>query len=363
MPPRAEGAPHTPAERRGLQDTLAWPIVVALLAGAVVVCFLPRFVPSPYMPVAVGVVFAVVTIALVSVLAHLIERWLRRHAESMAAAAERQVQAVGIAGLPMATGDGALIPLASAFADAGARVALQTAERETSEMLARLGGDVASTIAQVAARVRTDPGAALLELDDVADALRRVSAPVPVALASVDLVSVLRAAVEGMPPEEVDLVVDTDRAMVTVDPQRMAVHLRDLVMLARAASPQCVPVTVHISRRFRSNIEETPVRRTGDSPLTIVPRSSGDALRAWVLRAQPGAEVLSVIITDGGGAPPTDAPHRAFDAFALARPGDSLGVVLATARRTVTAARGTLWIDGAREGGSAVHLLLPIAAS
>jgi hypothetical protein len=47
----------------------------------------------------------------------------------------------------------------------------------------------------------------------------------------------------------------------------------------------------------------------------------------------------------------------------MARPGDPLGVTLAAVRRTVTAARGTLWIAGAREGGSAVHLLLPLAAS
>ncbi len=363
MPPRAERAPRTPSERRGLQDTLAWPIVVALLAGALTVFFLPRFVPAPFIPLAVGAVFACVTVALVIVLARLVERWLRRHAASMAASAERQVQAVGVAGLPTATGDGALIPLASAFADAGARVALQTAERETSELLARLGDDVASAITRIAARVRTDPGAALLELDDVAEALRRVSAPVPVAMASVDLVAVMHTVADTLPPAAMHLVVDTDRAMVTVDQQQITAHLHDLIALARAASPPDVPVTVHVSRIFRSNIEETPVRRTGDSRLTIVPRGSGDALRAWVMRAQPGAEVLSVIITDGGGAPTTDEQDRAFDAFAIARPGDPLGVTLAAVRRTVTAARGTLWIDGAREGGSAVHLLLPIAAS
>lgn len=363
MPPRPERASRTRPERRALQDTLAWPIVIALLTGAVAVFFLPRVVPTPFVALAVGGVFAVVTIGLIVVLTSLLERWLRRHAASMAVSAEQQVQAVGGAGLPTATGDGALIPLASAFADAGARVALQTAERETSEVLARLGEDIASAITRIAARMRTDPDAASLELEALAVALRRVLAPVPVAQAAVDLVAVLHTVADALPPTAMNLIVDTDQAMVTVDQQQITAHLHDMVALARAASPPDVPVTVHVSRLFRSNLEETPVRRTGDSRLTIVPRGSGDALRAWVTRTQPGAEVLSVIISDGGGAPTTDGQDRAFDAFAMARPGDPLGVTLAAVRRTVTAARGTLWIAGAREGGSAVHLLLPLAAS
>ena len=94
-----------------------------------------------------------------------------------------------------------------------------------------------------------------------------------------------------------------------------------------------------------------------------MPRATGDALRSWVLRAQPGAEVLSIVVTDRGAAPTPDAQLRAFDAFAMPRPNDPLGVTLAALRRTVSAAKGTIWIDGSREGGSAVHLLLPIAAS
>ena len=104
------------------------------------------------------------------------------------------------------------------------------------------------------------------------------------------------------------------------------------------------------------------MRRTGDSRLTIVPRASDDTLRTWVQRAQPGAELLSLVITDAGVTPAAADHQRAFDAFAIPRPGDPLGVALATIRRTVADAKGTIWIDGSREGGTAVHLLMPIAA-
>jgi len=149
---------------------------------------------------------------------------------------------------------------------------------------------------------------------------------------------------------------------VLAERERLRQHLHELIDLARHASPPESDVRVHVSRAFRSNLEDTPVRRTGDSRLTIVPRASADALRAWVQRAQPGAEVLSIVISDAGRTLSPDELRRAVDAFAVARPGDRLGVTLATIRRTIIDAGGLLWVDGAREGGTSVHVLLPFAA-
>lgn len=375
MTPRVDRAARTPAERRALQDTIAWPIAATLLVGAGIVFFLPRVVPPRFLAIAVGGVFALTTVTLVAVLAYVVERWLRRHAAAIAVDAERQVQTVGIAGLPTATGDGALIPLASAFADAGARAALRTAERESSEFLSQLGTDVASATERSVSRLRDAlstialPEVArvsLSQLDETSVALRRLTAAVPVSNSPVDVVAEVRAVVAALPPTpesaELNTIIEADRGLVLVDRARLHEHLRDLLTIARAASRAESAVTLHVSRLFRSNIEETPVRRTGDSRLTIVPRASGDALRTWVQRAQPGAEVLSIVITDAGITPTTDEQLRALDAFALPRPGDPLGVTFATIRRTVVAANGMMWIDGSREGGTAVHLLLPIVS-
>jgi signal transduction histidine kinase len=380
MPPRAERAPRTPPERRALQDVLAWPIAATLLIGAAALFFLPRIVPQRFLALAVGGVFALVTIALVGILALVVDRWLKRHVVAMAHDAEQQVQTLGIAGLPAATGDSALIPLASAFADAGARAALRSAERETSDLLAQLGGDAAAAVERAAGLVGsalagTSPAEAkvnaareaLRQVDAYAFALRHVTAPVPAASHAVDIVSLVPEIVAQL-PERPDLArvtseIDADRGLVVIDRARISDHLRALIERARESSPADGAVTIHVSRVFRSNIEETPVRRTGDSRLTIVPRASGDALRAWVLCAQPGAEVLSIVVTNRGTEPTTDTQQRAFDAFAMPQPNDPFGVALATMRRTVHAAKGTIWIGGAREGGSAVHLLLPISAS
>ena len=376
MPPRAERAPRTAPERRALQDALAWPIAAALLVGAAVVFLLPRIVPERFLALAVGGVFAIVTISLVGMLAWVVERWLTRHVSTMAQNAERQVQSLGVAGLPTATGDSMLIPLASAFADAGARAALRTAEREMNDTLAQLGSDAASATERAAAAVRSaldarpidvalsDVRTALDSVDGCAIGLRHVTAAVPLATEAVDIVGLIPDILAELPYDaraRISKVIDADRGNVLVDRSRISDHLRELLELALHVSPANGIVTLNVSRLFRANIEETPVRRTGDSRLTIVPRASGDTLRTWVQRAQPGAEVLSIVVTDAGSAPTTEAQLRAFDAFAISRPNDPLGVTLAAIRRTVAAAKGTIWIDTSREGGSAVHLLLPIA--
>ncbi len=380
MPPRAERAPRTPPERRALQDALAWPVAITLLLGAAVVLFLPRVVPQRFLALAVGGVLAIVTISLVGILARVVERWMKRHATAMAQEAEKQVQSLGVAGLPTATGDSALIALASAYADAGARAALRSAERETNDLLAQLGGDAAAAAERAAAQVLatldgsmpaesslTATREALREVDAFASTLRRATAPVPHATQAVDVVSLVPEIIAQLPPRadlaRVTSVIDTDHGMVLIDRIRISQQLRELLDLARHASLPDRVVTIHVSRIFRSNIEATPVRRISDSRLTIVPRASAEALQAWVLRAQPGAEVLSIVVTDGGTAPTIEMQQRAFDAFAMPRPNDPLGIALAMLRRTVTTARGTVWIDGSREGGSAVHLLLPIATS
>jgi signal transduction histidine kinase len=375
MPPRTDRLPGSPPERRALQDALAWPVAATLLVSAAVVFFLPRVVPPRFLALAVGAVFAVVTVSLVGILAWVIERWLISHSASLAQDAERKVQSLGVAGLPMAAGDSALIPLASAFADAGARAALRSAERESNDLLAQLGGDAAGAAERAIAGVRSalaavSPAAvvytALDRVADCATALRHVTAPVPLTTQAVDIVTLIPDVLAQLPFDaraRVSKVITTDRGFVIVDRARIAKHLAELLDLALQASPDGGIVTLNVSRLFRSNIEETPVRRTGDSRLTIVPRASDDSLRTWVQRAQPGAEVLSIVVTDTGTAPTTDDQSHAFDAFALSRPGDPLGVTLAAVRRTVAAAKGTLWIDTSREGGAAVHLLLPIASA
>jgi hypothetical protein len=207
MTPRVDRAARTPPERRALQDALAWPIAATLLLGASVVFFLPRVVPPRFLALSVGAVFALTTISLVAILAYVVERWLRRHAAALAAEAERQVQAVGVAGLPTSAANSALVPVASAFADAGARAALRAAEKENSDFLAQLGADAAAAASRALGRARDVIGngtgniaahEALAAVEHTSDALRRVTAAVPVPTYPVDVVAEVRTVVAAL---------------------------------------------------------------------------------------------------------------------------------------------------------------------
>jgi len=362
-------------ERRAVQDALAWPIAITLLVSAATIFFLPRFVQSRFVPIAAGLAFALTTMGLVALLGRTVERWLKRHAAALAAGAERQVEAVGLTGLPTATGDHALVPLASAYADAGARVALRAAERDAREEIAAFGEGAAQAVGRTVARLRLSIDNpvqasadalrdALTELEQLSLGFRHVTAAVPDPAAPIDLVAELRAVAGALAAEtggaSVTTVFDTDRGNVLIDRETFRRAAHDLLMMARQLSPADGVVTLHVARLFRANIEETPVRRTGDSRLTIVPRAPADVLRAWVQRSQPGAEVLSIVVSDGRAPRTDDTTARPFAPFADPSPGDPLGITLPAIRRAVVAARGTIWIDGAREGGVAVRILLPI---
>ena len=356
LPPRTEH-PRPSPERRALQDVLAWPIVTLLLTGAAVAFVLPRFVPQRFLALAVGGVVATLTIALVGVLAWVVERWLLRTASAAAAQAEREVL-VSEAGVPTVTTTGPLAPLAAAFADAGGRAARRSADREFANTLAQFGADAANAVTSASA---------FGSVPQYAESLRALTAPVPAAMDTVDVIQTLRELVTDIDPvgdeAVVQLVCETERAIVRIDAGHLASQLLHVLTLARAASPDGSTITVHASRIFRAAVEDTPVRRTSDSPRTIVPRAPSDVLQNWVLQAQPGAELLSIVVTDGGPAPDTVSAQRAFDPFAAPRPGDRFGVLLATVRRAVRDAGGTMWMDGAREGGNAIHILLPIASN
>jgi signal transduction histidine kinase len=355
---------------------LAWPIAIALIIGAALLFMLNWSLPTGLRSIGVGLVFAAITCGLIAWLARAVTQWSLKEAAALAASAEAVVRSAGATAVRDELAQSPFAPVAAAFAEAGARDGMRTADRQHAASLERLGADAARVLDGIAAELqsdqltsptstaRTSPAQAMQA--HVA-ALRAVTAAPASPLIPINVVaelqSVLAAASARRDLPAIDLTCEVERALVIVDQDRFAELIDDLVALARAASAADQRINVHVARIFRSTVVETPVRRTGDSRLTIVPRAVDETRPAWVARTQPSAEVLSIVISDAGCAPDAVEELRAFDAFALPRAGDSQGIVLARAQRTVHAANGLIWLAGSREGGSAVHLLLPIAPS
>jgi signal transduction histidine kinase len=103
-------------------------------------------------------------------------------------------------------------------------------------------------------------------------------------------------------------------------------------------------------------------RRATDPPRTIIPRRTDERIREWVDRVRPPAEVVKVIVADAGpGVPEADA-ERIFDPFFTTKePGRGTGLGLAIVARVVDSLQGVVWVERAREGGAAFHMLFPQA--
>lgn len=107
---------------------------------------------------------------------------------------------------------------------------------------------------------------------------------------------------------------------------------------------------------------EAGMVRSGDAPGTTVPHMPSPRVRRWLESDNRPADVVKIVVADSGpGVPPDDA-ERIFDPFFTTRePGKGSGLGLAIVLRIVENFQGIVWVQSAREGGAAFHLLFPLA--
>jgi signal transduction histidine kinase len=102
--------------------------------------------------------------------------------------------------------------------------------------------------------------------------------------------------------------------------------------------------------------------RAGDPPGNTEPHFPSPRVRRWLESEHRPEEVLKIVVADSGpGVPPEDV-ERIFDPFFTTRePGKGTGLGLAIVLRVVENFQGIVWVQPAREGGAAFHLLFPLA--
>jgi two-component system, NtrC family, sensor kinase len=120
-------------------------------------------------------------------------------------------------------------------------------------------------------------------------------------------------------------------------------------------------VAIRTTCMSRATLQDGMVR-AGDSPGASVPHPPSPRVRRWLESEHRPDEVVKIVVADSGpGVPPEDS-ERIFDPFFTTRePGRGTGLGLAIVLRIVENFQGIVWVQSAREGGAAFHLLLPLA--
>ncbi len=109
-------------------------------------------------------------------------------------------------------------------------------------------------------------------------------------------------------------------------------------------------------------LESGSQRRSSDSRFTLVPHPPAPRVQHWLGSERRSSWVVKVVVADSGPGVPDEHAERIFDPFFTTKePGKGTGLGLAIVARVVENLDGIVWVDRAREGGAAFHLLFPLA--
>jgi signal transduction histidine kinase len=109
-------------------------------------------------------------------------------------------------------------------------------------------------------------------------------------------------------------------------------------------------------------LESGSQRRSSDSRFTLVPHPPAPRVPHWRGSERRSSWVVKVVVADSGPGVAAEHAEHIFDPFFTTKePGKGTGLGLAIVARVVENRDGIVWVDRAREGGAAFHLLFPLA--
>ena len=120
-------------------------------------------------------------------------------------------------------------------------------------------------------------------------------------------------------------------------------------------------LVIYSRRTKTSALRLAALRRNSDPVGIVMERPPLTRVQAWLDAADRPEEVVKVVISDSGVGVPEADVDRIFDPFFTTKePGRGTGLGLAIVARIVENLHGVIWVERAREGGAAFHLIMPL---
>jgi signal transduction histidine kinase len=139
--------------------------------------------------------------------------------------------------------------------------------------------------------------------------------------------------------------------------------LVNLLLNAADAIERSGRIAVVTHALTREALISSVVRRESDPPRAAVARRLAPRIEQW-LETTRATGILKLVVADSGPGIAEEDAERIFDPFFTTKmPGQGTGLGLALVAGVVDDLHGAIWVERAREGGAAFHLLLPTATS
>ena len=123
-------------------------------------------------------------------------------------------------------------------------------------------------------------------------------------------------------------------------------------------------LSVYAGQQTAEAVVRPPKRRSGDAgSASTVERAVDPRLADWRAQHENDEPCAKFVVADSGPGVKMDDAGRIFDPFYTTKArSEGSGLGLAIVQRVVDSHGGVVWVQRAREGGAAFHMVLPLSA-